>query len=140
MPRVWRVMSVEGGRPRIGPSARALGVRAGPPASDVALRHDGRVGPGAGGMSVSPAWRVLPPHRIPRRLRSRGGPEATGSNNDACWAIGQGGFVSGPFANQLILSVDSPNHGTVQPETVTGLSEFQAALADTRDFWVIDEA
>ncbi len=125
MPRVWRVMRVERGRPAIGASARALGVRVGSPTSDVLLRPDGRVGPGSGGMSVSPSWRLLPAHRIPRRLTSRGGSEATGSNNDACWAIGQGEFVSGPFANRLILSVDGPSHGTVQPETIISLSEFQ---------------
>jgi len=37
--------------------------------ADIGIDAEGMVEPGTSGMSVAPAWRLLPTHRIPRRLR-----------------------------------------------------------------------
>jgi hypothetical protein len=43
-----------------------LGVRVPPDAkADIAVGAEGMVEPRTGGMSVAPAWRLLPVHRIP---------------------------------------------------------------------------
>jgi hypothetical protein len=121
--------------PKVGDSANCLGVRV---PDDVQPDADDNVLPYAGGMSVAPAWRKLPIHRIPRRLRSLM-PAATGSNAAFCWRSGSGTFSTGPFAEDLVLNVDSRTHGTIEPDCKTPISEFRAALARTRECWEIDE-
>ena len=135
MPRVYRVMTNENGRPLVGESSRALGIR---PGYDIRVNDDGSVEPGKGGMSVSPQWQLLPHFLIPRRLRDRI-PKAAGNNNDACWAMHDGDFQSGPLTAELVLHVDRPIHGTVQPARSMLLNEYETALAATRDAWRIDE-
>ena len=139
MPRVWRVMTVDGDRPKVGPTARTLGVRA-PPSryGDIVVEADGTVGPGRGGMSVALAWRDLPRHRIPARLQSEL-PSAAGSNKDACWRMGEGAFEAGPIGSGLQLRPDSPKHGVVEPSATVPVATYQADLAATRDRWVVDE-
>src|SRR5712692_11472155 len=83
MPRVYRVMEAEHGKPLVGRSATALGVRVDGHA-DVSLEADSFVAPEGGGMSVSPSLRTLPAHRIPRRL-SHLVPAARGKNNRHVW-------------------------------------------------------
>jgi hypothetical protein len=48
------------------------------------------VEPFMGGMSVAPQWRLLPVHRIPRRLRAKF-PQAAGKNSVFLWRMGEGG-------------------------------------------------
>jgi hypothetical protein len=131
---IYRSMTREGDRPRIGPTARSLGARV---PGDIAAR-DGRVWPGTGGMSVAPAWRDLPPWRIPRRLIHLA-PDAAGNHEDACWRMGEGPFEIGRVAEGLALRPDRPGHGTVEPSEATTVDRYQADLATTRDLWHIDE-
>lgn len=140
MPRFYRAMTVDGdGRPKIGPTARTLGVRVGEGEyDDVAADENQDVHPGAGGMSVAPSWRDLETHRIPKRLQSIM-PDATGSNRDACWRMGDGEFENASVTDNLALICDSLTHGELQPIRSMNVDAFQQALADTRDEWEIDE-
>ncbi len=109
--------------------------------ADIDVGADGRVEPRTGGMSVAPAWRLLPVHRIPRRLRSRF-PRAAGKNHFSLWRMGEGPFTEGPFADRLLFRPDPEKpdqHGFVEPEARMSAGEYQAALAATRDQWVLDE-
>jgi hypothetical protein len=112
-----------------------LGVRV---PADVCPDHEGMVKIRSGGMSVAPAWRVLPPHRIPMRLREQV-PDARGKGNLACFRAGDGPFANGEVSATLNLRLDSATHGLVEPRSVVHLDVFQTALAATRSEWVIDE-
>lgn len=140
MPQIHRAMTREGNKPKLGSTARTLGVRV-PPACfhDIPVDPDGTVAPRTSGMSVAPAWRALPLHRIPRRLRHLV-PWAAGNDNDACWRMGDGPFEDSPVTAGLLLRVEPSTHGLVEPVQRVSLSQYQAALADTRDHWVVDEA
>jgi len=60
-------MTVDNGRPLIGPTARALGVRV---PDDILVNEGKMVQPGTGGMSVSPTWpRRARTHNAARELR-----------------------------------------------------------------------
>jgi hypothetical protein len=99
------------------------------------------VGPGTGGMSVAPEWRLLPVHRIPRRLRSKY-PRAAGRSDVKLWRMGDGPFVGGPVAARLLLRPDpkaQQRHGFVEPDARMASVDYQQALADTRDHWQMDE-
>jgi len=136
MPRVYRVMTEVNGAPQVGSTARTLGVRV---PTDISVDPAGRVCSGRGGMSVAPRWRDLPRHRIPVRLGHIIA-LASGSNLDACFRLGDGGFVRGGLAAGLQLRPDSATHGCVEPAAVELLGQFRDDLAATRDHWIIDEA
>jgi hypothetical protein len=53
--------------------------------------------------------------------------------------MGNGPFATGPVADRLTLRATDQNHGLVEPDCPMLLSDFQAALAATRDRWTIDE-
>jgi hypothetical protein len=132
-------MTVDEGKPIVANSARGLGVRLGAvPPNDIAIDDHGDVRPYEGGMSVAPSWRDLEVHRIPKRLK-RIVPDARGSNVDACWRFGVGSFDSGPLAAQLMLRKENDVHGYVEPDHVMAANDYVAALAATRNQWVIDE-
>jgi hypothetical protein len=139
MPLIYRSMQADSGLPAIGNLASALGVRL-PPSKDADLPvdADGAVHPNTGGMSVAPSWRCLPPWRISKRLRGKV-EGASGSANVFCWRMGAGEFAAERVAPGLQLNPDSDTHGTVEPDRPMPLSEYQGALAATRDQWVIDE-
>jgi hypothetical protein len=138
MPLIYRTMSIEDGKPLIANTARGLGVRLGDdPHDDMPVDADGNVHPGKG-MSVAPHWKMLPLHRIPRRLRSKV-PRATGNLQNTCWRMGNGPFENGVVAESLTLLVDSVSHGVVGPEVEMAADEYLLAVALTRDLWVIDE-
>jgi hypothetical protein len=142
MPRLYRAMYAEGNKPKVGAAATALGVRVPPDKhADLPAGNDGMVEPGTGGMSVSPAWRLLPVHRILRRLRTKF-PRAAGSNQLFCWRFGESGFAAALISDQLMFRPDPEKpdrHGLVEPAQQMKVEEYQAALAATRDQWVIDE-
>ena len=135
MPVIYRAMTHEEDKPKVGLTARTLGVR-----SDVDITPDqnGWVIPKAGGMSVAPSWRELPPHRIPLRLRPIAH-DACGRDDDACWRMGSGAFVDSPLTELLDFRRDRSDHGFVEPSRTMQLDDFQSALAATRDHWEIDE-
>jgi hypothetical protein len=128
--------------PTFGPAAGSLGVRLPPDKhADIPVDGLGMVAPRTGGMSVAPAWRFLPVHRIPRRLRVKF-PRAAGKNDLHIWRMGDGPFESGPFAERLVLRPDPEKpdrHGFVEPEVPMRVADYQQALAQTRAYWQIDE-
>jgi hypothetical protein len=138
MPVIYRSMLRDGDQPQVGYSAKTLGVRVPPDAKpDLPVEADGSVRPNTGGMSVAPAWRLLPRWRISRRLREKV-EGAAGGLDVFCWRMGTGPFVAEPVAAGLQLRPDSESHGTVEPDRPMPLSEYQAALARTREQWVIE--
>src|SRR5437867_13116235 len=113
MPLIYRSMLREGEKPKVGGTATMLGVRVRPSKdADILVADDGTVVPNTGGMSVAPAWRSLPRHRISKRLRDKI-EGATGPQNAFCWRMGSGAFVTAPVASGLVLSPESETHGTV---------------------------
>ena len=139
MPLIYRSMYATGNKPTIGSSATTLGVRV-PPSdkADLPVEPDGMVRPNTGGMSVAPAWRDLAVWRISKRLRGKM-EGACDSMNIFCWRMGNGPFVPEQVATGLFLRPDSNIHGNVEPDHPMPLSEYQAALAATREQWEIDE-
>jgi hypothetical protein len=89
-------------------------------------------------MSVAPAWRDLPPWRIPRRLVALAA-DASGKDDDVCWCMGEGPFEAGIVEQGLVLRPDRPSHGLVEPAEPMQVDEYQARLAATRQLWRIDE-
>ena len=142
MALVYRAMLAGDGRPQLGSTALTLGVRVPPDEyADIPVSADGLVEPRTGGMSVAPAWRLLPVHRIPRRLRAKF-PRAAGKNALFLWHLGEGPFAEGPLADRLLFRPDPANpnrHGLVEPAARMPAGEYQAALAATQDQWTIDE-
>jgi hypothetical protein len=56
--------------------------------------------------------------------------------------MGEGLFTEGPFADRLLFRPDPEKptkHGFIEPAARMPGGEYQAALAATRDRWVIDE-
>lgn len=135
MPLIYRVMTRDGDKPKVGPTARMLGVRV-PPAKkpDIIPRADGIVDPMTGGMSVAPRVHNLPFYRVPARYRALV-PDANGKEQDACWQMGEGSFVAAAVAAGLTLRPDSEDHGLVEPATSMSLKEYESLLAATRDDW-----
>lgn len=128
-------MTRVGDKPLVAPTARGLGVR---PGVDITVDDLGNVAPGSGGMSVAPDWKLLPPWRIPHRL-AHIMPQARGRNEDACWRLGEGSFIADSIGGHLRFVPDRPSHGVVEPAFQMPLDDYQAALADTQDDWVVDE-
>jgi hypothetical protein len=143
MPRIYRSMERDGGRPRIGRSATALGVSIRVEREkileDIPVDDSRRVSPSTGGMSVAPSWRSLPPYRVPARLRHLC-PKARGRDDVSCWKMGEGDFEDGPLAPGLNFRRDTATHGLVEPAQVVPLDAYEADLAATQDQWIIDKA
>ena len=139
MPLIYRTMFSDGNKPVVGSSANTLGVRVAPAVvQDLAVAGDGSVQPGTGGMSVAPAWRGLPDHRIPRRLKAKC-PQATGNDKLHCWRMGDGPFVACALTSDLLLAPDSASHANVEPARKMPLAAYERALTATQSFWIIDE-
>lgn len=146
MPRIYRAMKQDAGRPMLGASGSTLGVRtpggAGRP--DIEPDEEGHVWPATGGMSVSPSLRDLlarlPARMIPQRLRHLA-PKAAGSNHVLVWRMGEGPFVAAPLTDRLALRPDpeDSSHGFVEPGRRMSLEAYAGAVAATRDEWVVDE-
>jgi hypothetical protein len=136
MPRVYRSMKGNGGRPAVGITAMMLGVRA----SDIPQDQDRNVRPGTGGLSVSSALRAMPARLVPRRLQHLV-PGAAGNSNLYVWVMGQGDFVDGGVADHLHLRVDplDNTHGFIEPNGIMSIDAYNVALAATRDSWATDE-
>lgn len=127
--------------PVVGSNAKELGVRVPPnPNADIDLDVHGNVVLNGRGMSVSENWRHLPPHLVPKRLKSILS-SAAGSNLLACFIYGKGPFQAGPINGRLdlVLKVHSPRTGNVVPSRLDQLQAFQDDLAATRPDWSIDE-
>lgn len=129
-------MMRDGEKPKVGPTARTLGVRVPPnPYVDSQVNADGTVEPGCGGMSVSPDVQSLPKERVPPRYK-RMKPNAHGHYGDICWQMGEGSFADGQISDRLVLRVDSDDHGVIEPAYRMPLDEYHLALAATQDYWI----
>jgi hypothetical protein len=137
MPLVFRAMKKDGdGLPTVEQSASGLGIR---PGIDIDEDAQGNVIVNGKGMSVSPGWRALPLHRIPKRLRGqvRG---ARGSDSTYCFKAGEGPFQQEPFAEGLTREPDSATHGCIAPAQPVPLRQYESDLAATRAAWLVDES
>lgn len=115
------------GLPRIGRSARLLGVRA----QEIPADENGFVKPGTGGMSVAPdsMWNV-PNHRRPRGMK-RG---SAGNINDRMYTLTDASLP----ADKLRVRVDPQapqRHAFVEPAAIIELAGYENHLADTRNDW-----
>lgn len=132
-PLLFRSMrAAADGLPAIGPLARNLGVRTD---QDPRQRYfdihvdpgTGLVEPGTGGLSVSPDRPDnLPHHRLPLALG--------GGGDDPVFAIQQGAL--GPDLDYRPDPRRPTVHGFIEPSRLMDISEYQSALAETRDRWV----
>ena len=123
------------GYPRVGDTARRLGVRVG---TDIEPDADGLVYCAESGMSVGPSVAALPSHRIPTRLMHIA-PDAAGKDSDYVWSLGTGPFADGEIGVSLTLLVDEPTHGVVRPAHTMMLDDYTAALSATCQSWRVDE-
>jgi hypothetical protein len=142
MPEIYRSMRKgDDDKPLVEATAKGLGVRGQSVNGvvDVDLDQDGNVILNSKGMSVAPSWRVLPHHRISRRLKAQF-PAARGTTDIWCFRMGEGSFFECPVADGLDLKIDTPKHGIVVPRSSVSLDQYQTDLANTRDYWTIDEA
>ncbi len=89
-------------------------------------------------MSVSPTLGSLPTVRVPARLNHLV-PGARGKDGDRIFRIGAGPFKPGPITGTVELFVDHATHGVIQPSSKMPLTEFEIALASTRESWRIAE-
>jgi hypothetical protein len=142
MPLIYRGMLVDSDKPRVMPGAKGLGVRIGDAKNDdLAADTNSNVHPGTGGMSVAPTPDDLPTHRLPKRLKAKYPnrfQDASGPDTFACWWMGQGPFLLAPVADRLQLRPDPQRpqqHGFVEPAEVMSRTEYEGALAETRDQW-----
>jgi hypothetical protein len=126
--KIYRAMTPDNdGLPRVGRSARQLGVR--PldqlPHNDVsAAAPDDLVNPGEG-MSAAPQ----DPANLPRNRRP---PQVNGgTGKDPVWEIDTDDL--GPYLRYM---QDKRTHGVVGPKQPMTLTEFEQALAATRARWV----
>jgi hypothetical protein len=142
MATIYRSMKKAGDDlPVVGSNAKELGVRVPPnPNADVDLDDQGNVLLNGKGMSVAQNWRNLPPHLVPRRLRTILS-SAAGSDQLACYKLGDGPFQAGPINDRLILVLKAhdPRSGNVVPSQSGQVREFQDDPAATRSDWSIDE-
>ena len=139
----YRGMVDENGKPKIGRSARLLGVRLGidinikqmpvnsldeqgyllPESErefqgelvDVAIRN-------TGGMSVSLSIEALPAPRKPTKFGGYG--------KDPLWQIDDSNITGDLQAVQ-----DSPTHVSISPRVTMSLERYELALANTQDYW-----
>jgi hypothetical protein len=137
MPLVYRAMKKDDdGFPAVESSASGLGVRTG---IDIDVDAHGNTITNDKGMSVSPAWRVMPVWRVPKRLRDKC-PGARGPNSTFCFKTGTGPFQRAHFAEGLELVPDSSTHGCIAPTQLVPLVTYVSDLELTRINWQIDES
>jgi hypothetical protein len=158
MPKIFRVMKEEAGKPRLGSGGSTLGVRlpGGAGGTDITPDADGNVRPGRKGMSVAPDLEALLrhlPNQVPRRLRflesdpdvpedlRRLAGRARGENSLHVWSMGEGPFESGPLTEDLELLPDPvpAYHGVVIPVRKMPAVDYQKALWGTQALWSKDE-
>jgi RHS repeat-associated protein len=118
---VYRAMTEDGGFPKVGDTARTLGVRLG---VDISPALNGMVTPGTEGMSVAPKTPMnLPVFRRPRIL--------LGTGKDPVW-----GMDTSLLGWNLTYRQDSPTHGLIEPAMPMPFTMFQSFLSETRNRWL----
>ncbi|WP_081424316.1 MULTISPECIES: hypothetical protein [unclassified Anabaena] len=140
----YRGMTDENGKPKIGRSARQLGVRLGDIDINIkrmpvdSLDEQGYLLPeserefqgelidvaivNTGGMSVSLSIEALPAPRKPAKFGGYG--------KDPLWQIDDSNITGDLQAVQ-----DSPTHVSISPRITMLLERYELALANTQDYW-----
>ena len=148
MPRVYRSMKEENGRPReeengkpkIERSASALGIRIDGESADIQLQPDGSVKAEAQGMSVAPLPKFLPRFRVYHGLKHVVEGAKSPDASLRIWRTGEGDFLRENLTSDLRLYPDAPEngivkHGVVAPARKMALAEYETALAETQSDW-----
>jgi hypothetical protein len=118
------VRAMPDGKPELGESASTLGVRV---PGDIEPDEIGLVGPGRGGLSVTPDdLAKLPESRLPRELGGRG--------NQPVWSISLAAL--GPDLTYRPDPDDPDRHGFVEPAYNMTQDDYRKSIAVTRDEWV----
>jgi hypothetical protein len=149
MPKIYRTMFDQGGKPRVGDTWCELGVRppgrfkpsGKPEIADVDVDANGDVVPNNKGMSVFRSLADLPrlysklvPIHLAGKIRG-----AAGLSGVRIWTMGEGNFASGPLSDRLQLDESGGLHGSVCPANIMSIATFQTELANTQNSWTIDE-
>ena len=149
MPKIYRTMYGQGGKPRVGDAWCELGVRppgrmwpSGKPVpADVDVDANGNVLLNKKGMSVFRSLADLPrlfsklvPIHLAGKIRGAAGPIGT-----HIWTMGQGVFASGPLTSKLELRESGTQHGNVCPSQFMPIVALQNELAGTQGSWTIEE-
>lgn len=133
-PGIYRGMEEENGMPKVGSSAKLLGVRVPPnPKPDVQPNANGLIPTltqkNPQGMSCAPRIEDLPRHRRPVHWDGK-----QKSPTFQVWKIAE----EDPDPDLAIVQ-DSPSHITIGPSGDMTADELQAALAATQSKWVLME-
>lgn len=128
-------MEEEEGLPKIGDSRNMLGVRP----VDITPDEAGDVRPCGVGMSVNPSLFAMLMVHIPRRWRTLNTKfkSARGDDSVVVFKLGEGDFVRGDVATDLVLNPTSPRHGVVEPETKMPFEQYKKALGSTQSNWIL---
>ena len=116
---VFRGMIEDGGKPKVGNTARTLGAR---PNVDIPIDKNGMVYPETGGISVAPSPEDLPAHRRPSAF--------DGTGKEPVWKMS-----TSDLGSDLAYVQDKPNHGTIQPSKPMPFDDYQKALEGTQRNW-----
>ena len=115
------------GLPKLGATARTLGIRPSGQFGDIIVTGGGLVFPGTGGMSVSP-W---PPENIEKHRRPE---EFGGTRKDPVWEMDTEDL---PRELRYQPDPEKPSvHGYIAPTRWMSFSEYQRVLHGTRALWV----
>ncbi len=106
--------------PRVGPTARTLGVRD----DDIPVDDEALVYPQTGGMSVNLRPESLPVHRRPKALG--------GESDDPLWIIDEAALINGLRYHD---DPEEEGHGFIEPAWVMRIDEYEDLLALTRVDW-----
>lgn len=149
MPRIYRTMHEQDGKPRAGEGFCELGVRppgrtrpdGQPAAADVDVDAHGHVVVNRKGMSVFRSLAdlaALPSRLVPIHLAAkvRG---AAGPRGARIWTMGRGPFASGRLTDDLELHASGGVHGTVCPSHQMAIDALQRELTATQDSWAAEE-
>lgn len=132
---LWTTSSAEGPLPLIGTDRDMLGVVV---SMDVHPDEEGRIEPCGEGLSVAPSLQDLPSFLVPERLRHRRR-GARGRKDVKVFRAGATTFRQTTVGERLELVPTSKTHGVVQPRCRTLVDDYQADLAATQPWWMVDE-
>ena len=149
VPRFFRTMIEDDGKPQIGTRRCELGVR--PPGGtgrpDIDVEPTGEVALNHKGMSVFRSLddlkrmptRLLPQHLWQKVRGAAGGSKDAAPPQSRVWSMGNGAFASGAVTAELALEASPDWHGTIVPRRSVQLADFQGAIAGTQSLWTINE-
>lgn len=127
------------GGPVIGAKRDHLGVYPG----EITKNVDGTVDTSNGGMSVNSVVKRLPLSKLPARLQDFAGvnEKYTGAFNPKTelYALEGVEYASVPISAELNLVPQKRSHGVIEPSRRMLLTDYEDALAATRERWVASD-